>query len=233
MKIKELTLKIKFLENIYLPKSYYYAGKLISKAIFYDNSPLKEEHYKHKFKPYVFSNLGYVKDKCYKANKDYYLTLRTINETLADNILNSYKDEFGVIEVIEKKEIDLDNLPLIKSIIPVNPVILIKKDKTYVTFPKDEIKTAVKLLNMNAEKKLKQFLNIQINDDFDFIEAIRVLNKYPITIHYKNNIKMLGYKYLIVPKEDELSQLAVKLFYGIGLGNKNAVVGGGFFNIGV
>lgn len=233
MDIKELILKINFTKDVYLPQSYFYTGKLISKAIFHNNSPLKKEHYKHKFKPYVYSNLGYVKDKYYKKNKDYYLSLRTTNGVLADNILNRYEDKFGKVKIIERKEFNLDKFPPVKSLMPVNPVILIKNDKKYVTFPKDEVLTAVNLININTKKKLKQFLNIQTDDNFDFIEAIRVLNKYPVVIHYKENVRMLGNKFLIIPKNDELSQLAVKLLYGTGIGNKNASLGGGYFDIGV
>ena len=233
MFLGEFRLKINLSRDVYLSESYAYVGKMVAKTIFHENSKIKEEHYKHKFKPYVFSNLGYVKNKTYKKNKDYFFTLRTVDEKIAEYILNNYQDDFGKIEIVEKCNLTLEQIPSVKIAITENPVILIKKDKSYVTFPKDNIKTAVELINVNTVKKMKQFYNEEFPKDFDFIDSIRIVNKkHPITIKYKK-VKLLGYKYHIIPKEDELSQKAVKLLYGIGMGSKNASIGAGFLSIGV
>jgi len=228
--VYEIPLTVKLNNNIYLSDIHKYIGKMIAKTIYHENSSIKEEHYKHKYKDYIFSNLGYVKDRNYKQKRKYTLTLRTINPMVIGNMLKSYKDEYGEIIKGDNVKVTLFNSNnKIKAVFPVNPVILVKPDKTYFSPDSDEIDVAIKLLNDNAEKKVKQFLNIDLK--IDFIESIRILNEYPIVINYKNN-KFLGNKFLIIPKMDEESQLAAKLLYGIGLGNKNASLGAGFFNIG-
>ena len=225
MSFYEILINISFEKDLILPQTYEYIGKLIAKSIFNENSLIKELHYQKGYKPYVFGSLP--KGKIYKKGKKYLLPIRTIKEEIINNIIN-YKDEFGSVEVVSKKELNLEKITP-KLIININPTILVKNDKKYFV-PEENISTAIKLLNDNANKKMKYFFGIE--EEIDFIDAIRIINKYPIAIKYKK-IKFLGNKFLIVPKQDKLSQFYVKALMGLGLGDKNAVVGGGFFNIGV
>jgi CRISPR-associated endoribonuclease Cas6 len=229
--ITEYTMNIKFAKDVYKADHHFYLGKMISKMIYHENSSIKKDHYKHNFKPYIFGNLGKTKDKFYKKNKNYQFIFRTLSKEIDENLLQEYKDEFGEIKVIKKETINLENVN-IPFIITENPVILVKRDKTYFNQEKDDIKEAIRLINKNTAKKMNYFLNKNIDvDNFDFIDTIRVYKRYPVVMKYKNNVKFIGSNFLIIPKEDELSQQAVKLLYATGIGNKNATVGGGFFKV--
>jgi CRISPR-associated endoribonuclease Cas6 len=232
MNIYEFEAKVYFNKNVYLSEHHYYTGKIISKIIYHVNSPLKEEHYLRKFKPYVYSNLDYVKDKIYKAGKKYNCKIRTVDKKVAENILRKYEDNYGGIEIVNQSTIDFEKIPAVQAIIPVSPVILMDKNRKFFNPDEDDISIAVNLINGNASKKANYFLNMDLWG-YDFIDFIKITNRYPIIMKYKNNVRMLGNKFLIIPKQDEISQKIVKLLYGVGLGIKNSSMGTGFFNIGV
>jgi CRISPR-associated endoribonuclease Cas6 len=224
----EIMFEIELKKDIPLNESYYKIGKLVAKSFYYDGSELQKEHYEHKFKPYVFSNMGYVKDRLYKAGKKYRLLLRTVDEKYAKYVKDA-EDKNGILRVAGKEKCFFSSEKRIKALMSVNPIVLVKNDKKY--FVDEDMSIAINLLNQNAEKKMKTLLGEEIKN-LDFIKAIKKINKYPIVMRYKNGVKMIGNKFLIVPKEDELSQKVVKFLYGLGLGNKNASMGAGFFNIG-
>ena len=230
--IYEIKALIKLKHNLKLPKSYAFLGKAVASAIYENASEkLKSLHYKHEYKPYTFDNLGYVHDKVYKADKEYPLLIKTISDDIANEI-SSYENEFLKFKIDSINFIRERDISHVKFLLSNNPAILVKRDKTYWT-KEDGIEQAIKLINANAVKKYRFFYKEKIDPNFDFIDIIQVLNNYPINMHYDDKgIETLGNKFIIVPKEDELSQSIAKMLYAVGIGNKNASLGAGSVSIG-
>ena len=230
--IYEIKTSVKLNQDLKLAKSYAFLGKAVATAI-YDNASnsLKNLHYKHEYKPYTFDNLGYVSNKIYKAGKKYSLLIKTISEDIANEI-SSFKNDFLELKINSINFIREQDISHVKFLFSNNPAVLVKKDKTYWT-QKDGIETAIKLINANAVKKYMFFFNEDIDPNFDFIDIIQPINNYPINIHYDaKGIKTLGNKFILVPKEDELSQSIARMLYAVGIGNKNASLGAGSVSIG-
>lgn len=73
---------------------------------------------------------------------------------------------------------------------------------------------------VNTQKKYNQIYNEKV--DVDFINEIKQTNQKPIKIPYKN-IYMLGNKFEITVKEDEMSQNLAYLALSVGLLEKNSI----------
>lgn len=221
MKIYRYLIKTNLKSELNLNEHYQIIGKAISGFIGIDN----EIHYAHTFKNYVYSNLGYAKNKKYSIG-EYLLELRSFNEDILQNKKFKYKNILN-FELIKKEKIDFENFN-IKYLKTFNPVVLVKNNKKY-WVKNDGKEELINLIISNSIKKFKKFIG-DIDNNYDFIEYIDILNNYPIKIKYKN-ISLLGNKFLIRFKEDETSQKIAKLLFAIGIGNKNASAGCGFSNV--
>jgi len=223
MKIYEITMDVFLKKELKLPESYAYIGKAVAFAFSFS----KEEHYSRHYKPYVYSGMGYVKDKVYKPG-NYKIKIRTLEESLVKKIRESETEIMRLTpDTISSADFDSFRIP---ALITRNPVFFVKKDKKY-WVQEDGKEELVKLLIMNGDKKLSFFLN-ENGNEHDFIEYVEVLNKYPVCVNYKEKgIRPLGNKMKIIFKQDSVSQKIAKIFFATGVGIKNASLGGGFSEI--
>ena len=84
------------------------------------------------------------------------------------------------------------------------------------------------------EKKLKLFYPDDRDIMDNFIDKIEIKNQKPQSIYFKTVrnqkeklVRLIGNKFKIVPKKDDLSQKLAFLSLGVGLGEKSSF-GGGF-----
>lgn len=79
-----------------------------------------------------------------------------------------------------------------------------------------------KSINSNILKKIKAINGVEEVIDHDMIETIEVKNIKPIASKYKES-KLIGNKFEIVVKEDELSQLMAYIAMSTGILEKNSL----------
>ena len=89
-------------------------------------------------------------------------------------------------------------------------------------------------LQKNLEKKLKLFYPEDMEATSNFIDKIEIKNVKPQSIYFKTIrnqkeklVRLIGNKFKIIPKKDDLSQKLAFLSLGVGLGEKSSF-GGGF-----
>ncbi len=208
-------------------------SKLISSALC--KTSLKELHNKKDFKFYSFSNfLKIFSDGIYKTGENEFL-FRTPDERILKELSGTffgYEDEFFKIKTVS---IQIISKKPIKSLISLNPVIVTytPKDSKPLqwTFESEAgLEYLLKTLHNNLIKKYEIFYNEKLPDTDNFIEMIQIKNQKPLSLVYHKNqkeFKLLGNKFYIVPKENEISQKLAFLALSAGLGEKNAL-GGGF-----
>ena len=85
---------------------------------------------------------------------------------------------------------------------------------------KENLDFVKKRILANTQKKYRNIFGNSI--DTDFIKEIRKINIKPIKIPYKN-INMLGNKFEIFIKEDQMSQDLAFLILSIGCLEKNSI----------
>ena len=191
------------------------------------NKKFLDFHDQNEFKNYCFdAPFPIEKDKVYKKDNIYTLTIRTIDCDLAkyfiNNLVNEYSDEIkgltGEIRIIPKK--------FIEKIYSITPIIL-KTDNGYW---KGEISLEEfeKRIKANLIKKYNNIMGTKINEDFLFYTSIKFKNSKPIATKYKQ-IKLLGDKIELNISEDKMAQELAYMCLGTGLAEINAR-GYGFMN---
>lgn len=226
MKIYQIRLKLFLLEDIA-------ANKIQEKITAFIDSGFKADeewlnfHEQNSYKNYCYDQLFPLeKDKLYKKEKIYTLTIRTVDLELAkyfklvcvDNHTKEIKGLVAEIRVLPKK--------LLETVYTLTPMI-IKTEKGYwkeaISFAEFEQR-----LKVNLIKKWNAYHQEKIDEDFDLYTVIELKNKKPIAMEYKN-IKLLGDKVQIQVADNKRAQDLWYFALGVGLGEMNAR-GCGFLN---
>ena len=239
MKIFELKCKAYLKTNIELKSSFDVLSKYLNYSIY------QNEIYKNKdtsIKNYCFGNFYPTEsDKIYKKNNVYEFVIRSIDEEFIDElekaILENMNNSFLIVLSAVKKEIDQFFIRELYSATPV--IVSQKKDDTgrqlYWSLDySGDIEMLQNQLQKNLEKKLKLFYPEDMEATSNFIDKIEIKNVKPQSIYFKTVrnqkeklVRLIGNKFKIVPKKDDLSQKLAFLSLGVGLGEKSSF-GGGF-----
>ncbi len=239
MKIFELKCKAYLKTNIELKSSFDVLSKYLNYSIY------QNEIYKNKdtsIKNYCFGNFYPTEsDKIYKKNNVYEFVIRSIDEEFIDElekaILENMNNSFLIVLSAVKKEIDQFFIRELYSATPV--IVSQKKDDTgrqlYWSLDYNgDMEILQNQLQINLEKKLKLFYPEDIEVPKNFIDEIEIKNLKPQSIYFKTIrnqkeklVRLIGNKFKIVPKKDDLSQKLAFLSLGVGLGEKSSF-GGGF-----
>ena len=226
MQVFQVRIKLFLLQDLEVD---YIQDKLngyIDKA-FSKDEELRIFHEENKFKCYCFDSLYPVeKDKIYKKNNIYTLTLRTVHKKLADffceKLVNEYDNNFkgltSEVRIIPKKYLD--------KIYSVTPIIL-KNDEGYWKY-KLTMDQFEKRLKENLIKKYNFIMNTKIDEDFELYNSIEFNNKKPIAVPYKN-VKLLGDKITLKAADNSIAQELLYMSLGTGLLEMNSR-GQGFVN---
>jgi CRISPR-associated endoribonuclease Cas6 len=226
MRVFEIKVKLFILKDIKLEEVQSKISAFIDMGLS-KNSDYLEFHKENSFKNYCFDSLYPIEvDKLYKATKIYTLTIRTINDKLADffyrRIANEYDSNIkgltAEIRIIPKKHFEK-----IYSITPM----LIKNDCGYwkgkITLDEFE-----RRLKENLIKKYNSIANEKIDEDFQLYTSIEFKNRKPISTSYKE-IKLLGDKISINISDDRRAQDLAYMSLGTGIAEMNPR-GYGFVN---
>ena len=239
MKIFELKCKAYLKTNIELKSSFDVLSKYLNYSIY------QNEIYKNKdtsIKNYCFGNFYPTEsDKIYKKNNVYEFVIRSIDEQFIDElekaIILNMNNSFLIVLSAVKKEIDQFFIRELYSATPV--IVSQKKDDTgrqlYWSLDYNgDMEILQNQLQKNLEKKLKLFYPDDMDVSNNFIDKIEIKNLKPQSIYFKTIrnqkeklVRLIGNKFKIVPKKDDLSQKLAFLSLGVGLGEKSSF-GGGF-----
>ena len=239
MKIFELKCKAYLKTNIELKSSFDVLSKYLNYSIY------QNEIYKNKdtsIKSYCFGNFYPTEsDKIYKKNNVYEFVIRSIDEEFIDElekaIIENMNNGFLLVLSAVKKEIDQFFIRELYSATPV--IVSQKKDETgrqlYWSLDySGDIEMLQNQLQKNLEKKLKLFYPEDMETTSNFIDKIEIKNVKPQSIYFKTIrnqkeklVRLIGNKFKIIPKKDDLSQKLAFLSLGVGLGEKSSF-GGGF-----
>ncbi|NFG62983.1 MULTISPECIES: CRISPR-associated endoribonuclease Cas6 [unclassified Clostridium] len=226
MNVFQIKLKVFLLEDIILENLQSNLSAFIDKGLS-KNEELLKFHKSNKFKYYCFDSLYPIeKDKVYKKNNVYTLTIRTIDKNLAKFFNNVLVNEFdnyikaltSEIRIIPKKHID--------KIYSITPAIM-KSNNGYWK-SKMTLDDFERRLKENLIKKYNSILDTKINEDFDLYTTIEFKNKKPIATSYKE-IKLLGDKISLNIAENEMAQNLAYMSIGTGILENNGR-GFGFIN---
>ena len=225
MHFYELKIDLSLKNKIHFQSSPEALGKLIATALIRFGYKV---HNENRIKNYVFSNLEI------RAKKEYYegdnfFRFRSFDKELILKLSNSflmYEDTIFKINKLSSKVIYQKPIKLLETS---NPVFVTILKNRFWTFREDgNIMKYITLLHQNALKKSK--LVNPVETDENFMEYMEFLNKKPFTFKYKNS-KFFGFKLKIYPKNDEISQNLAFIVAGMGVGEKNSAVGGGFCKV--
>lgn len=227
LQVFEVRLKVYLLMDIPVETVQKKTAALIDICLSRDEA-LLEFHETNQFKNYSFGNpYPLEKDKVYKKDKVYVITIRTIDPRLAEVFSGKLKNERS--EEMQALTCDYKIIPkkhkIIDTIYSISPVI-VKAERYWRGF--FSLEEYEKRLTVNLIKKYNNFCSTKIDEDFEFIRMIQVQNRAPIAVAYKK-IKLLGDKIALKVADNELSQELSYMTLGTGLGEINAR-GAGFVN---
>lgn len=199
-------------------EAYEKISKLIANAMLKDEE-LKQTHEKNEYKNYVFCNLYPVqKNGIYTAGSMYTFDIRFINLSIAMKM----KQFLSIIQnedfKIVMSNLETNSQRKIKKLITLTPAVITTDKGDYKI--DNNIQLVKERILANTQKKYNQIYNERV--DVDFINEIKQTNQKPIKIPYKN-IYMLGNKFEITVKEDEMSQNLAYLALSVGLLEKNSI----------
>ncbi len=223
MKYLEINFKIIFKKDIYVKDIMESLSTGINTCLLNDEN-MKKLHYNEKFKPYSFSFPDEsIEDNIYKKYTPYTIRFRAVEE-LFEFIFVCLQERnnpiFYITDASRYKEVNQKNINLSK-LVSLTPVVITTNSRC-MTLDKMDLSIVKKQIQVNTIKKYNQFTNNDVSLDVDFIEDIQCLNKKAISYHYKNGF-IIGNKYLLQIKDDELSQkLGFTMLYS-GIGEKNSL----------
>ncbi len=184
-------------------------------------------HRENKYKFYCYDSLYPLeKDKVYKKDKIYTLTLRTLDVSLAKHFseyvvhthTRKLKGLTAQVRILPRKHIDV--------IYTLTPAIL-KCDSGYW---KDEM-TVVQFeerMKGNLIKKWNEFCGEKLEEDFELFTGVEFLSKCPVASEYKG-VRLLGDKVRMHVAENAMAQKLAYLALGTGVLEMNSR-GFGFVN---
>lgn len=230
MKVYQIRIKLYLLKDIMAQDVQIMLTRFIDKSLFAKEN-LGKLHNTNTYKNYCYDLLSPLeKDKIYKKGKIYTLTIRTIDEDMAEFFYevcpNINTREFKGLTA-EKRVLPRKIIEFIYTLTPM----IIKAENGYWKNCMSQEEFEQRFI-INLTKKINNFKG-DINDKDEinmekFYSTIEFLNKTPVPMKYKN-IKLLGDKVRLAILDDEKSQEMAYLSLGVGLGEMNSR-GAGFVN---
>lgn len=226
MKVYQIRMKLYLLEDISAENIQIKVTDFIDRAFLKERS-LSILHEINTYKNYCY-DLPYPveQDKIYKKGHIYTLTVRTIDERMADFFqhicINTYT------RYIKGLTADFRIVPqkIFEFIYTLTPLI-VKDEQGYWRNIMSETEFG-KRIQINLIKKWNLFNQDNITDDFELYTTMEFLNRMPVPAVYKN-VKLLGDKIRLSVADNEAAQNLAYMSLGTGLGEMNSR-GFGFIN---
>ena len=224
--IIEINIKVFLLKDIPVRKMLSHISYMIDKTLC-ENEKWGQFHRDSQYKFYSVSNLSPVEKDClYKKEKVYRYSIRTLNEELAEYLLETLpsrntEEMKGLIA--EPKLIPRRPIREISSLTP----LLIKWNGDGYWGGNIGFEQFENLVKINLIKKYNQFYDTKIEEDFPLWSLFEKTNRQPIPIDYKGKT-FLGDKVRIIiednPMAQEIAYLSIAAGLGIGNGRGNGFV---------
>lgn len=227
IQVYQVRLKLYFLCDLPVDKVQKMVTFFIDKS-FLLNNKFMHLHEQNNFKNYCY-DLPYPapRDKVYRKDMVYTLTIRTIDQEMAEHFV-------GVCADFHTRE--LKGLTATKRILPKDKIIeflftltpvILKDDTGY--WQNSLLKSDfAQRLEVNMLKKYRQFTGEDLADDFNWFSTIEFLNRTPVPMYFKN-VKLLGDKVRLCINDNPSAQSLAYLALGTGIGEMNSR-GAGFVN---
>lgn len=226
MNVFQIRMKLYLLQQISVEQIQSQLTSFIDKS-FDVNDEMLQMHEENRYKNYCY-DLPYPieKDKLYKKDKIYTVTIRTIDVRLAKHFqevcVNYYtsaiKGLTSEIKIIPRKTID--------CIYTLTPAVLKDEQgywRNHMTLAEFEER-----LKVNLIKKWNVYHGEKIEEDFQLYTFLEFLNDRPIGMEYKT-IKLLGDKLRLRIADNETAQNLAYMALGTGILEMNSR-GAGFVN---
>lgn len=226
MKVYEIKLKVFLLKEVMVNSIQTVISEFIDSALA-KNDQLLKMHNDNKFKKYCFGGFYPVEeDKRYRRGNIYTITLRTIDEGIANFFNNELVNEYSSYIKGLTSEIRILPQKHIEKIYSLTPVILKNNDGYWrnIISPDD----FERRLRENLIKKYNDISDEKLNEEFELYTALEFKNRKPIANEYKG-IKLLGDKISLNISENKTAQDLAYICLGTGLLEMNAR-GYGFCN---
>lgn len=218
-KVFEIRIKVYILKDIHLPELLTKEAEYIDSALAQNEKWLKY-HELNRFKNYCFGSLYPIeKDGVYKKDNLYTITVRTVEQELAQYFSKALRNHYT--DSIKGLTVENRILPkkIIGEIYSLTPIIQ-KSDEGYwknqLTIGEFE-----RRLFENAVKKYNQYTGNKIDEDFQLYTNITFLNKKPIANEYKG-IRLLGDKVNLKIADNAQAQELAYFLLGSGIGEMNS-----------
>lgn len=216
----ETVITIKLQHNISNDEMYSFLNNLINNAMLYSEE-LKEKHEKNEYKFYTYSSLNPIeKDKIYKKDRIYVFNIRSINKLFLADLKRVLPLAKGNAKIIAT-EIKSYSQKWITKLTTLSPVIATMPGKRYWT-KEDGLVELTNRICKNTIRKYNQYFHTQIEEETIFIQSIVQTNLKPVKIPYKNT-NLLGNKFIMEIKTDELSQQLAFFMKATGCLEKNSI----------
>lgn len=222
MKYYELKVNVRLKQDIHFKDSLITLNTILNKFMML-NEFLKSIHQHKGYKFYNYSSFYPVEEDVYYEGELYFFTLRSCRKRIVkefEKVLQNDNPFFYVIEseFIVKNQYNLNGLYALTPVVMTYPNI--KEDRYW----KNEkpIQDLIKAINMNLQKKYKDFTGIDIDRGYNMIEQIIITNQNPIGVKYKGG-SIIGAKTKIILKQEKIAQDLAFFALGIGLLEKNSL----------
>lgn len=219
----EVRLSIIFKKDIYVKNIVEALSSGFNRCLL-QHEDMKELHYNKNFKPYSFSFPSEtIENNTFSKFTPYTIRFRAVDyifESLFECLQERNNDTFYIDDITNIKTIKQNDIHLSK-LVSLSPVITIKDGKC-ITLENIDLEDIKKRLQINAIQKFNQFEDEHISLDTEIFESVKCLNNRPISYSYKGGY-LIGNKYEIKIKDDELSQKIAFVMLYSGIGEKNSL----------
>ncbi len=224
MKTYELKITLTLKRDIHLKEYIEFVSKNIN-YIFYNSVILRAIHEKKGFKPYVVGSMYPFESKIrmYQSGNTYTLTLRTIDEAIANEIVKASKKAYNLdfdIKDVSYKELRIGFIDKVYTVTPAVLTLTDEGEKPRYWTIEDDLLLLQRRIVENLEKKYKEFFKRDIKPPEDTINFFTIHNQKPIVYYYKGG-KIFANKFTIGFNSDKVSQKLAKLSFGVGVLEKN------------
>lgn len=224
--IYELKVKIYLLENIAYQKIQTAISSYIDRCLSQSQEFL-EFHKEKKYKNYVFSNpFPLEKDGVYKEGNVYSVTIRTVEQELAEYLNKILPNTYT--NLVKGLTVETRTLPrkTLEKIYTITPAIL-KNDQGYwrKCFSIEEFERRLK---ENLIKKFEAFTGEMVDRQIELYRQLEFLNRKPIAMEYKN-VHLVGDKICLYIEDNQQVQDIFYFAIGVGILENNSR-GYGFCN---
>jgi len=187
------------------------------------NPKLKELHGRQGYKNYVFCNFYPMeKEKVYRKDHVYLFNLRSPNRNFLLQMKSLLPKASRDFHVLATELRTYSNL-FISEISNITPAICTIDDRYWVK--EDGIDLLMERIHTNVVKKTKDYNPSFEEPKENFIQYIEQINRKPIQVKYKSTT-LIGNRFKIGVKTDEVSQYLANMILATGLLEKNTIGSG-------